>query len=165
MKYMIPLIFLVSSTAFSSVGIVVYRSGTVIGKEVYAGDISGVDDVIVSRQTADPTLSFQKFTLPSGFFDAIVVPINQAKFRNDALSELNSDFTGNPKLIRAVLLTIFDENNNLREWIQSFKGAVSASTSLADLKTRIAALPDMPDRTVQQAQETVQNKINSGASD
>ena len=88
-----------------------------------------------------------------------------AEDRADAIDSLVNDRHGMAKFIRAVLLTIFDENNNTREWIQSFKSAVAAATSLADLKNRVAALPDMPDRTIAQAKNAVQNKINSGDSD
>lgn len=87
------------------------------------------------------------------------------KARSDAIGSLLNSTTERDKLIRAVLLTMFDENNNTRQWIQSFKAAVAASTSLADLKTRVAALPAMPDRTVQQAKTAVSNKIDSGTSD
>lgn len=85
--------------------------------------------------------------------------------RTDAINELLSSAEGRDRFIRAVMLVLIDENNLTREWIQNFKSAVSASASLADLKTRVAALPDMPDRTVAQAKTAVQNKINSGASD
>jgi len=62
---------------------------------------------------------------------------------------------------KASLLTLFDENNNLREWITSFKAAVTASTSLANLQTRVAALPDMPDRTVVQAIAAMRTKAGT----
>lgn len=87
------------------------------------------------------------------------------KQRIDAISTLLNAQDERAKLERAVLLTIIDENNVTRQWITGFKAAVAAAASLADLKTRVAALPDMPDRTVQQAKTAVQNKINSGASD
>jgi hypothetical protein len=87
------------------------------------------------------------------------------KQRSDAIDDLLLGQDDRAKETRAVLLTVFDENNNLRQWIQAFKGQVALASSLADLKTRVAALPDMPDRTVPQAKVSVQNKINSGMAD
>lgn len=66
-----------------------------------------------------------------------------------------------PIVEKAILLTILDELNLLREWDMSFKAAVAAATSLADLKARVAALPDMPDRTVQQAIAAIRNKAGN----
>lgn len=88
-----------------------------------------------------------------------------ANLRATATSIISDKASAPSVSLRAILLTIFDENNNTRQWIQSFKAAVAASTSLADLKTRVAALPDMPDRTIAQAKTAVQNKISSGGAD
>jgi hypothetical protein len=66
---------------------------------------------------------------------------------------------------RAIVLVAIDEINLLREWITSFKAAVAAATSLANLQTRVAALPDLPDRTPAQAKAAVTNKIDSGNAD
>lgn len=62
---------------------------------------------------------------------------------------------------KAVLLTLLDEINRLRGWLASFKAAVAASTSMADMKTRIAALPDTPDRTVAQGIQAVRDTAGS----
>lgn len=66
----------------------------------------------------------------------------------------------NPRAFRAVIGLSIDEVNTLREWITSFKSAVAAATSLANLQTRVAALPDVPDRTLAQAKTAFVNKIN-----
>lgn len=63
---------------------------------------------------------------------------------------------------RAVAAIMVDEINALRDWITGFKAAVAAATSLADLKTRVAALPNTPDRTMQQAKDAFIAKIQSG---
>ena len=63
---------------------------------------------------------------------------------------------------RAVAAIMVDEINSLRDWITIFKAAVAAATSLADLKTRVAALPDLPDRTLQQAKNAFIAKIQGG---
>lgn len=78
---------------------------------------------------------------------------------------LQDDPSPSSKFVKAVLLTAIDEINLLREWITNFEAATAAATSLTDFKTRVAALPAMPDRTVQQAKTAIVNKINSGVSD
>lgn len=67
--------------------------------------------------------------------------------------------------LRAVAAVATDEINLLRGWIVSFKTQVAASASLADLKTRVASLPNMPDRTLVQFRNAVGAKIDSGAVD
>jgi hypothetical protein len=66
------------------------------------------------------------------------------------------------KSYRSVAAIMVDELNSLRGWIMSFKAAVASATSLADLKTRVAALPDLPDRTLLQAKTAFIDKVNSG---
>lgn len=85
--------------------------------------------------------------------------------RSDAVANLLNSRTERNKLIRAILMVILDENNNTRQWLADFKVEVAAATSLADLKTRVAALPNMPNRTATQFRNAVQNKINSGEVD
>ena len=68
-------------------------------------------------------------------------------------------------LHRAVASVLVDEINALRDWITSFKAAVAAATSLANLQTRVAALADLPDRTLAQARTAITNKITGGTVD
>lgn len=63
---------------------------------------------------------------------------------------------------RAVALILIDEINNIRQWTGSFKAQVALASSLADLKTRVATLPNMPDRTLQQFKTAYTNKIDNG---
>lgn len=85
--------------------------------------------------------------------------------REEAIRELTEDAEGRAKFIRAVLLTILDEINLLRQRDRDRSADVAAATSLADLKTRWAARSALSDRTPAQARTSVTNKINSGASD
>lgn len=64
-------------------------------------------------------------------------------------------------ILRAVADITKDEINLLRQWLASFKVQVAASTNLANLQTRVAALPDMPDRTLAQLRTAIQNRIDS----
>ncbi len=63
---------------------------------------------------------------------------------------------------RTVVAIAIDEINILREWIVAFKAATAAASSLANLQTRVAALPDLPDRTLAQAKSAFIAKVNSG---
>lgn len=54
---------------------------------------------------------------------------------------------------------VVDEFNLIREWLTSFKSATAAATTLADFKTRVAALPDMPDRTKSQVVNQIRNGL------
>lgn len=69
------------------------------------------------------------------------------------------------KVLRAEADVLLSEINILREWIASFKTAVAAATTLANLKTGVAALPDMPDRTLAQAKTAILNEISAGTVD
>lgn len=66
---------------------------------------------------------------------------------------------------RAAALVVLDRVNELREWLTAFKAATAAATSLANLQTRVAALPNTPDYTAAQIKTAVQNKIASTDSD
>lgn len=68
-------------------------------------------------------------------------------------------------LLRALALVILDENNTLRQWVTSFKAATAAATTLADLKTRVAALANLPDRTKAQIMPAIRSKIDGGTAD
>jgi hypothetical protein len=69
--------------------------------------------------------------------------------------------TPSPQLSEAIVLLTMDEVNNLRGWIVSFKAATAAASSLADLKTRVAALPNMPDRTTNQLVTELSAKLDA----
>lgn len=88
----------------------------------------------------------------------------QAGRRTDAAGLLAA-LSGNSILTRAVVGVLVDELNSLRDWITAFKAAVAAATSLANLQTRVAALANMPDRTLSQARDAVAAKINAGDAD
>lgn len=89
--------------------------------------------------------------------DAWVALQNQ----NDAVAFMTALAT-NPRAFRAVAAIMVDEINALRDWITAFKVATNAATSLADFKTRVAALPDLPDRTLAQAKSEFITKVQQG---
>lgn len=96
-------------------------------------------------------------------------PTDQASFDTAQERTQATALVGDPqaqlKVLRALMLTAMDEINILREWLTSFKTQVAAASSLADLKTRIAGLPDTPDRTAVQLRTAITNKISGGAAD
>lgn len=63
---------------------------------------------------------------------------------------------------RALADMVVSELNNIRQWLAAFKVEVAASSSLADLKARVASLPNMPDRTLSQARTAYKNSISNG---
>ncbi len=69
---------------------------------------------------------------------------------------------GQQALIRAVALAALGEVNAIRSWLLNFKVQVAASVSLADLKARIAAMPNTKDRTKQQLVSAISSVIDSG---
>jgi hypothetical protein len=66
---------------------------------------------------------------------------------------------------RALCLIILDEFNVLRQWLAAFKTEVAAASNLTDLKTRVATLPNTPDRTIAQLKTAYGNKIAAGSAD
>ncbi len=81
-------------------------------------------------------------------------------YRSRALGYMSSP-DPDARAYRAVAALAIDEINTLREWIVSFQAAVAAASSLANLQTRVAALPNLPDRTLAQAKTAFINKVNS----
>lgn len=54
------------------------------------------------------------------------------------------------------------EVNIVRGWLVDFKVEVAASTSLGDFQSRVAGLPDLPDRTLAQLKSQIQTCIDDG---
>lgn len=88
-----------------------------------------------------------------------------ALLRSDSIASLTVGKDSISELQRAILLTLLDELNILRQRDRDRSTDIAASTSLADLKTRWAARSALSDRTVSQAETAVQNKISSGGAD
>lgn len=80
--------------------------------------------------------------------------------KQSAKNRIETDLNEFGRLERAIVVTALNEINNLRQWIASFRAEVAAATSLADLKTRVAGLPNMPDRTKTQLISTIKDKID-----
>lgn len=75
---------------------------------------------------------------------------------------LAEDEKSESKLMRALLAALLDELNLHASKINSILSAVDAATSLADLKSRIGAIADYPQRTMAQAVASIKTKIYDG---
>lgn len=61
--------------------------------------------------------------------------------------------------LRAIAKLALDEVNALRQWITSFKAETAAATNLSNFQSRVAGLPNLPDRTLAQAKAAYKNLI------
>lgn len=134
---------------------------------------AGLGDVLtgVTVGAAPPgtvTLSFAGATPAQQDQAAAVVAAHawtQAAFDAWVVQQAKALVSGDPaapyRVDRAVVLVSMDEVNALRGWLTSFKAAVAASATLADLKTRVAALPALPDRTAAQAKAAVVARLDT----
>lgn len=68
-------------------------------------------------------------------------------------------------VIRAFMLLVLDELNAHSTKLNSVLTAIDNAASLAQLKTAVAAITDLPVRTAQQLRTAIQNKIDAGDAD
>lgn len=68
--------------------------------------------------------------------------------RANAISRYVANNALDKELRRFVRMLLNELNRNRKQW-NDFKGAVALATTLADLKTRVAALPSTPQLTIQ----------------
>lgn len=133
---------------------------------IKAGGVA-IDGVDLNGNVSPSNLQAQAQPIINAFddSDAAQAVFDNANFRTAAIAQLDNDREALLKLLRAAAAIMVDEINVLREWEVSFKAAVAAATNLANLQTRVAALPDLPDRTLAQAITAIKNKINGGTVD
>ncbi len=112
-----------------------------------------------SNLQASAQATINAFDGSQGAYDTWVATVTPAQ--KEAVTFMQRQ-DANAKALRAVAALAVDEVNTLREWIVSFQAAVAAASSLANLQTRVAALPNLPDRTFAQAKAAFINKVNSG---
>lgn len=94
--------------------------------------------------------------------DAAIASADQAAAKLSAKSNIDGNVGYDKRALASIMV---NEINSLREWIVSFKAAAAAATSLADLQTRVATLPDMPDRTLAQAKAAYKSLLDGIALD
>ncbi len=125
-------------------------------------------DYIVKNDGTGPVIS--KWLLPNPqpteqeVLDA--VPLIPATYnvaqKAKAKDDVDNTYSGG-RVTRAEAQLIIDELNILRALWMSFKAEVAASTTLADLKTRVAGLPNTTPRTKQQAIAAIKSAIDADA--
>lgn len=82
--------------------------------------------------------------------------------RREAKEMLDAQADRHAALMRALAMTTLSEVNILRDWITQFKAATAAATTLANLQTRVAALPAVPTRTSQQLRDAIKKQVTDG---
>ena len=153
----------------TNTGGVLFASGYEPPDVVVSIDAAGT--VSMEWNHADPQPTEQQITDWST--DAAALPSGQlfsawlAEHGGDAIAtakriakELQDSDAETARIIRAVVKLTVDEINSLRQWITDFKVEVAAANSLASLKTGVAGLPNVPDRTYDQARTSVTNIID-----
>lgn len=139
-------------------------------------DYAGRSDVLISpnlSQVAGLPIRYWKHsvgalvsmtTQEKAAVDAAIAALALADERDGGIASFASqDAQG--AILRAVGAVLVDEINTVRQWTVSFKAEVAASTTLANLQTRVSGLPTLVDRTLAQAKTAITNKINSDAVD
>jgi hypothetical protein len=138
---------------------------------------------IVSRdQTELPDQPWENFYIINPDLSAVAgVPNRYWKITGDSITEMSQaekDAVDNAALqasrdalanqidqvedvLRASLLSILDEFNAHADKINAILDSADAATSLADFKTRMAAVTDYPQRTIAQLKTTIRNKLGS----
>lgn len=93
---------------------------------------------------------------------AILAQIDAAKLANlrDAAKQFQDDQQAQNVAFRSLVKLIVDENNLLRQWIADFKAVTAAAGSLNALKTGVAGLPNVPQRTYQQAKNALNSLVD-----
>lgn len=97
------------------------------------------------------------------FINTYTPGTSESNLANREVAKLSFDSVhGGGKEVRAIFDVLLGEFNILRNWLMSFKSVVAAANSLAELKTAVANLPNLPDRTLGQARNAYRNSIDSG---
>jgi hypothetical protein len=85
--------------------------------------------------------------------------------RNAAKDALASNEQQSNALIRAVVLLMLDEFNAHSAKTNAILDAIDGATSLANLKTAVSAIANLPIRTNQQLRIAIENKLDAGDAD
>jgi hypothetical protein len=64
------------------------------------------------------------------------------------------------KMMVAFADVLKDEFNILRQWEMDFKAVVAAASNLNDLKISVAAMDDLPDRTLTQLKTAIKDRLS-----
>jgi len=128
------------------------------------------DGVIIRNAEGERELGYCKINDNGTIRNATQVEINGFQaIEDDDNNQISADkalnyFKNNPqfrRIMAAYTAILIDyEINVYRQWLTDFKAAVAASTSLANFQSRVAAMDDMPQRTLSQMRTAIENRIN-----
>jgi len=113
---------------------------------------AGLDWVIADKATKDAQ------TATAAAAQKILDDRAFAKALKDALS-------ADGVLFRALVLVLVDELNAHADKENSILTAIDSGSTLAQVKTNIAAIADYPQRTIAQLKTAMENKIDAGTAD
>lgn len=82
--------------------------------------------------------------------------ITDEKTQAEAIHDLTS---ADSRALRSIVLLLVDELNSLRTQWRDFQTVVDAAANLGAMKTGVAGLPTLNDRTYSQARTAIGNKI------
>lgn len=136
--------------------------GVSIGNRADKGTWSyTVAEGATTQQIADAASVFAAFDAGQAAEDARRL----AALRAEAKAYIASSKDAQAKKDRCTIAILLDEINDLRGWIRSCKTAARDATNFADFKTRVAALDNMPARTMTQARAKYEAMVDSGKQD
>jgi len=78
-----------------------------------------------------------------------------------ARDEIAAQLDSAEDIVRAFMLLVLDEFNAHALKTNSILDAIDTATTLAQVKSLIAAIPDYPQRTVQQIRDAIRDKLGS----
>ena len=126
---------------------------------VYQGEWSELSRVVVLGDDTEKHIIFVEAT--EAEFNAGWASFSNAKKTaaiNAAKTSSVNNLAPTKKNLKKMIEVLIKENNKWREWLAQFKADVAASESLADLKTRVAALPATPNRDFDQFLEAMRSE-------
>lgn len=124
----------------------------------------GVAEFIADPSATAPQLAAARALIEGGFdwSNAAHNIWRLAKLRQQAESAIDNATDRLEQVDRAIaLMMLHDVDTPLRDWITQFKVAVATSTNFANMQSKIAALPNMPTRTVAQLVEALKNRLQT----
>lgn len=115
------------------------------------------------KKTGDPEISEMNPLEKAQVDDEI--RLRRILFTRNLSSASFRAIDSNAMLVRALSEVAIDEINIIRRWDMSLKTAVAAASTLSQLKTNIAALPALSDRTSLMFRNSILDKISNGSAD
>ena len=86
----------------------------------------------------------------------LAAQVTEEKTQAEAIHDLSS---ADSRALRSIVLLLVDELNSLRTQWRDFQTVVDAAANLGAMKTGVAGLPTLNDRTYSQARTAIGNKI------